>query len=99
MTRWLVAVLVLSLSGTVQAQDGNKLLRWCLSKDPFDEGYCLGYVAGVWDATLDCAPPGVKAGQVRDVVVNFLQAKPQHRHRPPTDLIREAIQEAWPCSR
>jgi hypothetical protein len=74
------AMLVVACGGPVlAANDGNELLRWCLQPDgTFANGYCLGYISGIDDAleggAAVCVPEEVTRGQVRDVVVRYLQA-------------------------
>ena len=61
------------------AGDGNELLAACLRPaETFDRGYCLGYIVGAAGAleleASVCPPKGITLGQLKDVVVRYLQA-------------------------
>ncbi|MFG6572302.1 Rap1a/Tai family immunity protein [Sulfitobacter sp. 1A13353] len=86
---------------------GNKLLDNCDSINP---SYCGGYIVGVFDAALPvieegntvygftfCAPQEVLAGQIRDVVVQWLQRNPSKRHYAAPSLVMVSLSEAYPC--
>jgi len=69
------------------------------------DGYCTGFVMGVYDdfdlsRQLEdkeaCLPGGVTAGQLRDVVVAFIRDNPKWRNLDASALIRAAIIDAWP---
>jgi Rap1a immunity proteins len=47
---------------------------------------------------LSCEPPGVTAGQVKDVVVRYLEKHPESRHAVGASLVLAALYEAFPCS-
>ena len=47
---------------------------------------------------LACTPPGIEAGQLRDIVVNALRAKPAERNLNAGLLIMSALVEAYPCA-
>ncbi|MFN7388163.1 Rap1a/Tai family immunity protein [Brevundimonas sp.] len=46
---------------------------------------------------LVCAPPGVTARQMRDVVVTYLERHPETRHQSASLIIFGALGEAFPC--
>lgn len=46
---------------------------------------------------LVCTPPGVEAGQIRDVVVLWLRDKPADRSMPASLVVMSALAEAFPC--
>lgn len=66
----------------------------------------LGYVIGIADANdsrrteSGCfnLPRGITQGQTRDIVKNWLEAHPEHRHYSGNSLVISALAEAWPCS-
>ena len=116
-----VAMVTVSFVGSAQApaqdgsthfQNGNKLYADCTSNNPYNQAYCLGYVAGVTDlavnlsdaAELDARPPkiciplGVTQGQVKDVVIDYLRRDPQHRHVTAVVQVELALAVAWPCN-
>lgn len=81
-------------------KSGNELLRDCTGAAG-DQSVCFGYLMGVNDFWGDtgsfCIPVGVEAGQMRDVVVLYLQANPQKRELIAAGLAHLAFREAWPC--
>jgi hypothetical protein len=93
--------------------DGNQLYSDCTSSDYFFRGGCLRYVLGIYDAAETeaiwigghstilgwhwCAPDGITAGQIVDVVVRHLRDNPQDRHLDAPGLIAKALSQAWPC--
>ena len=107
-----VMMMVLSV-GDVNAggnyESGNSLLQKCKSEPDlfYLHGICTGYILGVAEA-LDgperglgnfrfCTPEGVTNGQLKDVVVKWLQVRPQHRHFTGSSLIAAALRDAFPC--
>jgi|GEM_PF-2997190 len=82
---------------------GNKLHDKC-STDKF---YVYGYVLGLSDGTLlgherepdlyYCLPNEIQAGQMLDVVCQYLVANPEERHHPAAFLATQALIEAFPC--
>lgn len=93
-------------------KDGNALYSDCSAK-PNDstyyqsDAYCLGYILGVTDtlATMrimnkrnHCIPENVTAGQIRDIVLQYLQRTPEKRHLPADFLVLSAINLAFNCS-
>lgn len=110
MRNWLFgvgAILLLSIHPAYAGfQTGNDLLRWCTNTDNFSEGECGGYIIGVADAqeffraankSASCVPADVEAGQLRDVVVKYLQDNPNVRNLGASVLVMAAIVNAWPC--
>jgi len=111
--RWTLIALVLLAApsgakvGTVRAYyTGQQLVNICLAKDKVSQWACLGYIAGVSDATQYnpppdgqiCQPSEVKAGTARD---EFLFWASQHRdqlHRSATGLVIEALRDRWSCN-
>jgi hypothetical protein len=66
---------------------------------------CLGYIMGIVDA-LDgnqiggqkaCFSASMTGGQIRDVVVKFLQSHPEIRHYQASGVVTEALAQAFPC--
>lgn len=86
---------------------GNDLLRLCTSDNLLTFGQCLGYIQSVADfqsafrAVNDqdqCIPSTVEAGQLKDVVVAYLQQNPKSRDIPGAALVVLAVADAWPCA-
>jgi hypothetical protein len=100
-------------SGSVPAlaggfDSGNDLLDDCSAKsgdNPVKAGACLGYVTGVADVlgggtVID----GIRAcfvtattGQLKDVVLRYLNEHPETRHLVAASLVARALSEAFPC--
>jgi hypothetical protein len=90
--------------------DGNTLYAECTNQ-AFYVG-CLGYIEGINDAMAmiefaghseglvgykRCLSARVSAGQLGDVVVQFLAAHPANRHLPAANLVAQALSEAFSC--
>jgi hypothetical protein len=92
------------LSGLAHAEfnDGNKLLS-----DLRESGYvvpsvALGYIMGVADVvrgTQWCPPENVTAGQIRDMVRNYLEAYPNIRHYTGDAIVIRVLSVNWPCAK
>jgi hypothetical protein len=92
-------------------QTGNDLLRLCQteSRDPggyADRAQCIGYIQGIVDqmalvravvGRADCVPASALAGQLRDVVIQYLAANPVARNAPAARLVTEALTQGWKC--
>ncbi|MBS0524171.1 MAG: hypothetical protein JSS04_11115 [Proteobacteria bacterium] len=90
-------------------ESGNTLLAKCVGP-PETQLVCAGYTAGIYDminflettgavAKLHCFPSGITRLQIHDVVVRYLQDHPEQRRAGAAALVRDALQEAWPCRR
>lgn len=96
------AVLTLTLlcaNAHAEFWDGNKLHQR-LNGSATEQWVALGYVTGVADALLGvthCAPEGVTAGQVRDMVRNYLENTPAVRHFSADTLVSRVLKTTWPC--
>lgn len=92
-------------------QDGNELLRDCTASvrrdgvDSYRAGWCLGYLAGVRHTrslytkfpSVDCTPQEVTSGQIKSIVVKYLQDHPEKLHYTNYGLVNMALNEAFPC--
>ena len=77
---------------------GNTLADICQKTSGYDYGVCLGFINGV--AALQhsaCIPDGVKFGQLKDVVLKYIQENPEIRHKPATGIITKALKQVWVC--
>ena len=66
-------------------KDGNKLLSELNHEVFYTRGVAMGYIMGVADAGaggVHCAPPNVTAGQLQDMVKNYLENTPAERRAP-----------------
>lgn len=107
MTRRLAVLLVFctTLATAEGFIDGNELLRLLqTSGQPRSAG--MLYVMGVADAVdrqrtkyKQCfaIPEKVTAGQMADVVQQFLEKNPSGRHFKAADLVASALEDAFPC--
>jgi hypothetical protein len=90
--------------------DGNALSERCESPIAGNESWCLGYVAGVYDAVDNpltggsanagkvCMPESVKMGQLEDSVKLWLREHPEKRHLEASFLVLQALKEKFPCN-
>ena len=106
-------IALLCVSGNVSAVsaylDGNKLIEDCINPAIEDQATCSGYISGVSDATDIwegernfsagiCQPKGVSVGQIKRVVVKYLEAKPERLHSAASSLVINALKAAFPCT-
>ena len=81
--------------------DGNKLYNK-LQGNTMEQMQALGYIMGVADA-LDtatiCAPNNVTAGQINDMMKNYLENYPAVRHLAADSLISLVLGRMWPCEK
>ena len=62
-------------------------------------GYVDSLVWNKWYSIPSMAfhyPSGMKNGQLRDVVAKYIHEHPEKHHESNSQLIRNAIREAWP---
>jgi hypothetical protein len=82
-------------------QDGNTLLQDCTQQDLL---FCVGYIDGIADALRKnwvdgfraCLSENVTAGQLKDIVVQYLLLNPAVRHTAAVGLVSYAISKAFP---
>ena len=90
-------------------ESGSTLLAKCVGP-PEVQLVCAGYTAAIHDmiamleasgamAKRHCFPTETTRLQIRDVIVRYLQNHPGERHAGAAGLVRDALQEAWPCDR
>jgi hypothetical protein len=86
---------------------GSELLERCESKSPYLLGVCFGFIVGVGSG-FDCeqlllgrfafqAPDGATAGQIKKIVVKYLNEHPENLHLPAAPLAAAALSKAFPC--
>jgi hypothetical protein len=71
----------------------------------FGVGLCAGMIDGIGSAASSlpdqlssCQPAGVTRGQEVQVVVAYVEARPERMHEDMYALAIEALHHAWPCS-
>jgi hypothetical protein len=104
----LVAAVLLLASLNIHASfiSGNELKKDLEDDSGYSKGYGFGFVIGVTDAigilNYVCLPSGqsgVRAGQIREVVLKYLRANPEMLHKPGADLVYLALVDVWPCKK
>ncbi|WP_294189049.1 Rap1a/Tai family immunity protein [uncultured Sphingomonas sp.] len=92
-------------------KDGNELLAKCTTEKSDsvyyqNTAYCIAYIAGAVDMFTtwqmvgkapQCMPDNATAGQIRDVVVKYLQDHPTKRAEPGSLLVASALLEGFNC--
>ena len=99
MKKILAALLFVPAMAQAEFVSGNDLLSR-MKSDVMEQMYALGYVIGVADSAENitvCSPDNIKAGQVYDIVQNFLEANPAIRHHSADIIIRSKLEALWPC--
>ena len=87
-------------SAQAEFHDGNKLLSMLKDGGYFNPGYAMGYIIGVTDMGLGivhCAPTNVTAGQLNDMVKNYLENSPAERHLSGDLIVNRILKATWPC--
>jgi adenylate cyclase len=99
MKKLLAALLFAPALAHASFMSGNELLSR-MNGEAHQQLHAIGYIQGVVDAYTDlfiCPPNNITAGQVRDMIKNYLTNLPAQRHRPADILIREGLSSVWPC--
>jgi hypothetical protein len=106
-----IAVLGLVLwaqEGFASFRDGNQILLECKEEGTIGYGYCVGYIASASDTAemwanqgfmkkAICHPENVSQGQLRQIVVKFLEENPEKLHLSADSLVVTALIRAFPC--
>lgn len=67
----------------------------------YEQGTAIGYIMGVADTGLGivhCTPANATAGQLNDMMKNYLTNTPAHRHRSADVLVNHVLKSMWPCA-
>ncbi len=72
-----------------------------LASDAIDAGFYIGYVQGAAEALTNslCLPGKLPASSAEEVVGKYLQSHPKKLNEPASFLVRDALSEAYPCSK
>ena len=100
MKKLLIALLMVPAMARAEFLTGNQLLALLQSQEVLDRIHALGYIQGVTDANMSiviCPPDNVTAGQVKDMIKNYLQNIPATRNRSADRIIQDALKSVWPC--
>jgi hypothetical protein len=72
------------------------------TEEAFQTGYCRGLVRGLYVLSqgfkIMCPPEGVTQGQSIQVIVGYINARPERMQERFELLAMDAFREAWPCS-
>lgn len=101
MKKLIVVGMLVAMPAYAEFKDGNKLLSEMNDANIVDDMASLGYVMGVTDAgqgVLHCAPPNVRAGQLRDMVKQYLTDNPSIRHLAGDSIVTHVMKSTWPCT-
>jgi hypothetical protein len=98
----ILALLVPSLAfaESTYFETGNTLFAKLESGNAVERMVALGYVKGIADAHSGhniCAPVSVTAGQVNDMVYQYLRIYPENRSYTANSLVLYVLSSAWPC--
>ena len=80
--------------------DGNDLLQLLKSSDQLERAVGTGYVMGAVDVgrgVIICTPPNVTSGQLKDIVIDFLEKYPTVRHFTADEIIIQLGNNLFPC--
>lgn len=91
----------------VSFQTGSELLEDCSANKEPGWGVCHGFIIAVGSSS-DCQnsfmgefyfslPEGATAGQIKKIVIKYLNEHPEKLHLPAAPLAAAALSEAFPC--
>ena len=95
-----ICLTLLSLAANAQFNSGNKLLEDMNGSSAHNRMYALGYVVGVVDSLnrfMFCVPSNSTAGQLHDMVRNYLTNVPADRHLPADVIVTKVLAASFPC--
>ena len=101
MRKMLLIAVLASASAHAEFKDGNKLLS-DMTGVTINQMNAIGYVMGVADTLAGithCSPSTVTAGQMHDMVKQYLETSPSMRHFSADSLINRVLSNAWPCAK
>lgn len=103
MRRLIVSLLFIPAMAHAEFETGNSLLADLQSSSIGQRMHALGFVKGVADVYVNvtfCPPnnsAGITAGQLNDMVKNYLEINPAIRHRTAESIINDLFKRTWPC--
>lgn len=105
MKKLVAALLMVPMMANAAFKTGNELLADINAPDLFSRGLALGYIMSAADMARGvwfCPPTdggGITAGQIQDMVKNYLTNQPTIRNKS-ADAILITLFAAWyPCQR
>ena len=88
---------------------GNELKEHCFKNGSYHMGICSGFVMGVFDGVFlsektwtagkhsICPPKKVTSGQLREIVVKYLDEQTEDLQKDASELVWDALIVAYPC--
>ena len=101
MKKLIAILLCMPLVANAGFHTGNDLLRYINSSESYEKTYAVGFVVGVHDSfegEIICSGSNVTAGQLRDVVKQFLESNPARRDLGAAVLTMISLAQAFPCN-
>lgn len=101
MKRVFAVLLFLPMMAHAEFMTGNNLLEKQRSSSVVENMVALGYVQGVFDASQSvshCASGAITAGQVNDLVRQYLELYPSIRNKTADVILTELFKKTWPCA-
>lgn len=101
MKKLLIAFLFLPALAKAEFMTGNDLLSKQRATSVVENMVALGYVQGVFDVTqriVHCADGAITAGQVNDMVRQYLEMYPSVRNKTADVLLSDLFKKTWPCA-
>ena len=103
MKKLLAALLMVPCIAHAEFLNGNQLYQRMTSTDTGDKFYALGYVVGAYDMGVHVffcpkTESGITAGQVQDIVKQYMADNPGLRQQSADRMVRDALKRVWPCS-
>ncbi len=102
MKKLIILSALVCLNAHAGFRTGNSLFSEMSSESYQERSLALGYIMGVTDAgggDNHCPPSNVTAGQVQDMVRNFIVGQPAIRHMDAAAIIFYVLGKAWPCKK
>ena len=103
MKKFIVALLMVPAMAHAEFWTGNDLYNKLSSNEYMDKTQGIGYIQGVYDVGVrlyfcPISERSITAGQIRDMMFNWLYQNPQRRHETAYSLVLEVFRQTWPCA-
>lgn len=99
------AVMLFPSAANAMFYSGNDIFSACEARSPDPGIFAAGVIDGAhavsdWSGAphRTCESYGVTVKQLGDVLCNYLEKDPAHRHMTAASLALNAFQEAFPCT-
>ena len=85
------------------ALEGDMFLKLCNSQSDYDKGFCLGYTLAiatlVFGSNNACQPPNLTPEAANSTVINWFKTNKSKLKNDAFVLIKQALEENFPCKR